>query len=110
VHSRRKFVAAAESDEFAQVALQQIGKFHALERDLLPLLSPVRMRRRSSRIGSGESNAAWQQRQAEPILAELKKWLEEQRTQTLPKLVLGQAVGYALNNYAALCRYLIRQQ
>jgi hypothetical protein len=28
-------------------------------------------------------------------LAELKKWLEEQRPQALPKSPLGQAVGHA---------------
>ena len=39
------------------------------------------------------------------MLAELKKWLEEQKGKVLPKSVLGQAVGYALNNWAALVRY-----
>src|SRR6185369_6692003 len=46
------------------------------------------------------------QRQAEPVLTELKKWLDEQRPKALPKSPLGQAVGYALNNWAALRRYL----
>jgi hypothetical protein len=39
-------------------------------------------------------------------LAALKEWLQEQRAKALPKSVLGQAVGYALNNGEALERYL----
>ena len=46
------------------------------------------------------------QRQAEPILVELKRWLDEQRPQALPKSPLGQAIGYALNHWEALQRYL----
>jgi hypothetical protein len=40
------------------------------------------------------------------ILAELKRWLDEQRPKALPKTPLGQAIGYALNNWKALGRYL----
>jgi hypothetical protein len=36
------------------------------------------------------------------VLAGLKKWLDEQRPQGLPKASVGQAIGYALNNWAAL--------
>src|SRR5262249_52443930 len=45
-------------------------------------------------------------RQAEPVLTELKGWLDEQRPKALPKSPLGQAIGYALNNWEALERYL----
>jgi hypothetical protein len=40
------------------------------------------------------------------VLDALKRWLEEQRPQALPKSALGQAVGYALNHWEALGRYL----
>jgi hypothetical protein len=33
-----------------------------------------------------------------PVLAEMKKWLDDQRPKTLPKSQLGTALGYALNN------------
>ena len=36
----------------------------------------------------------------------MKKWLDEERPRALPKSALGQALGYALNNWAALARYL----
>ena len=61
----------------------------------------------SSSVGSGKSNAGRRgSEQAEPVLDELKKWLDEQTAEALPKSPLGQAIGYALNNWAALERYL----
>src|SRR5262249_32579443 len=36
----------------------------------------------------------------------LKRWLEGERPRALPKSALAQAIGYALNNWAALARYL----
>src|SRR5207244_1735405 len=103
-HARRKFVAAAEGkDERGNEAVKRIGQLYAIERDLPKLLGP------------GEGAAARRQREDErrdarqsqggPVLVELKKWLEEQRPQALPKSVLGQALGYALNNWEALARY-----
>ena len=38
----------------------------------------------------------------------LKQWLDEEKPSALPKSALGQAIGYALNNWEALCRYLER--
>jgi transposase len=107
-HARRKFVAAAEGgDEGARAALERIGQLYAIERELPPLLPPAddpaaQLRRRQRE----EQRRALRQARAEPVLAELKKWLDEQRPQALPKSSLGQAIGYALNNWAALGRYL----
>jgi transposase len=107
-HARRKFVAAAEGgDERAQVALGWIGELYAIERELPPLLPPAddpagQLQRRQRE----EQRRALRQARAEPVLAALKKWLDEQRPQALPKSSLGQAIGYALNNWAALGRYL----
>jgi transposase len=107
-HARRKFVAAAEArDERAEAALGLIRRLYAVERDLPPLLPPsddpvaTEPRRRRE-----EQRREARQRHAGPILAELKGWLEEQRPRALPKSPLGQAVGYALNHWEALGRYL----
>jgi transposase len=107
-HARRKFVAASESkDERAEAALALIRRLYAIERDLPPLVSPsddataTEHRRRRE-----EQRREIRQRQAEPILVELKTWLDEQRPKALPKSPLGQAIGYALNHWAALRRYL----
>jgi len=107
-HARRKFVAATDAkDERAETALALIRRLYAIERDLPPLLSPaddpvaIEQRRRRE-----EQRRDVRQRQAEPILIELKRWLDEQRPQALPKSPLGQAIGYALNHWKALQRYL----
>jgi transposase len=107
-HARRKFVAAVEAgDERGNQALEWIRQLYALERDLPPLLSPsddaVAQDQRRQRE---EQRRRWRVQQAEPVLAALKQWLDEQRPPTLPKSVLGQALGYALNNWSALGRYL----
>jgi len=107
-HARRKFVAATDAkDERAETALALIRRLYAIERDLPPLMSPaddpvaIEQRRRRE-----EQRRDVRQRQAEPILIELKRWLDEQRPQALPKSPLGQAIGYALNHWKALQRYL----
>jgi transposase len=107
-HARRKFVAAAEGgEECATVAVGLIGKLYAIERELPPLLppatEPLAERQRQQRE---EQRRQLRQRQAEPVLAELKQWLDEQRPGALPKSALGQAIGYALNHWQALRRYL----
>jgi transposase len=109
-HARRKFVAAAEAkDERAEAALVLIRKLYAIERELPPLLppsdDPLAIEQRRQRE---EQRRQRRQQHAEPILVELKTWLSEQRPKALPKSPLGQAVGYALNNWAALRRYLER--
>ena len=107
-HARRKFVAAAEGgDARADLALERIRRLYAIERDLPLLLPPTEdagmseLRRRRE-----EQRRQRRQQRAEPILAELKKWLDEERSRALPKSLLGKAVGYALNNWEALRRYL----
>jgi hypothetical protein len=107
-HARRKFVAASESnDERAEVALGLIRRLYAVERDLPPLLAPAEdppgIEQRRLRE---EQRRDLRRRQAEPVLTELKGWLDEQRPKALPKSPLGQAIGYALNNWDALERYL----
>jgi transposase len=107
-HARRKFVVASEAkDERAEVALGLIRQLYALERELPPLLppsgDPVAQEQRRQRE---EQRRCWRQQQAAPVLVQLKQWLQEHRPQALPKSALGQAIGYALNNWEALCRYL----
>src|SRR5262245_32852869 len=107
-HARRKFVAAVEGgDRRADVALEHIRRLYAIERDLPLLLPPSEDARDwEQRRQREEQRRHLRQRQAEPILAELKRWLDEERPRALPKSALGQALGYALNNWAALARYL----
>jgi transposase len=107
-HARRKFVAAAAGgDERAKVAVELIGQLYAIERELPPLLEPTDdPLTQPLRRAREEQRRVLRQQQAEPVLARLQQWLDEQRPQALPKSVLGQAITYALNNWKALCRYL----
>jgi transposase len=107
-HARRKFIAAADGgDERANGALELIRSLFAIERTLPPLLwpsdDPAAMARRRQRE---EQRRQTRQCEAEPVLTELTKWLDEQRPLALPKSPLGTAIGYASNNWAALKRYL----
>jgi transposase len=107
-HARRKFVAALDGGETrAQVALDHIRQLYVIERQLPALLPPtdasVSAEQRRQRE---EQRRQSRQRQATPVLAELKQWLDAERPQALPKSALGQALGYAWNNWAALERYL----
>jgi transposase len=107
-HARRKFTAAADAgDQRAQQALEWIGKLYTIERHLPPLLLPSDdAAEQQQRRQREEQRRQMRQQQATPVLQELKKWLDEQRPRALPKTPLGQAIGYALNNWEALQRYL----
>jgi len=107
-HARRKFVAAAEGgDDSANAAVEWIRQLYVIERELSPLLPPTDdLLSQQQRRQREEQRRQTRQQRAEPVLAELKKWLDEQRPKVLPKTPMGQAVGYALNNWTALNRYL----
>lgn len=109
-HARRKFVAAVEAgDERGNTALEWIRQLYAIERELPPLLppsdDPAAVAQRWQRE---EQRRLARQQQAEPVLLALKRWLDAQRPQALPKSPLSQAIGYALNHWDALQRYLER--
>jgi hypothetical protein len=100
-------VAVEVGDERGNAALEWIRRLYAIERELPPLLPPsddsqVVARRRQRE----EQRQASRQQQAEPVLLGLKQWLDEQRPQALPKSPLGAAIGYPLNHWEALRRYL----
>jgi transposase len=107
-HARRKFVAALEAKaETAQQALDLIGKLYEIERQLPALLAPSTDEKEQKECRQREEQRQQiRQQQAEPVLEELKRWLEGAARQALPKSVLGKAVGYAQNNWEALKRYL----
>jgi transposase len=104
----RQFVAAAAAnDERAEAALRRLRQLYAIERDWPPLLppadDPVAIQHRRQRE---EQRRQQRQQQAEPVLAELKQWLDEHRAVAVAKSPLGVALGHALNHGAALGRYL----
>ncbi len=93
-HARRKFEAAQDNDpdranhalvEFQKLyAIEQHGKEHQLVPDQIKAL---------------------RQQDAKPILDELKRWMEDQYTQVLPKSAIGKAITYSLKLWPQLTAY-----
>jgi transposase len=93
-HARRKFYEARSSD--AVGSHQALGYYHQL----------YELERSAQRLDFSESQRLQMRHDlALPILKQFQEWLERQRRQALPKSPLGEAVGYALNNWSALVRY-----
>jgi hypothetical protein len=91
-HARRKFYEARGSDALrSHQALAYYRQLYELERQAKDFNDAQRLQMR--------------QDLAVPILGQFHKWLEAQRPEVLPKSPMGEALGYALNNWAALVRY-----
>jgi transposase len=91
-HARRKFYEARGSDALrAHQALAYYRQLYELERAAKDFSDEQRLQMRKDLVV--------------PILGQFHTWLEAQRPQVLPKSLMGEAIGYALNNWAALVRY-----
>jgi transposase len=95
-HARRRFVdAQASAPEEAAEALAYFRKLYQVERELAGRFATDddagRQRYRSARTAA--------------VRDEFHSWLLRKREQVLPKSPLGDAIGYALSNWAALMRY-----
>jgi transposase len=91
-HCRRKFHDAKESEPVAaHQALAFIRQLYAVEAKAKGLGDAARLAMRKA--------------ESDPVLEKLHEWLLEQQKQALPKSPIGQAIGYALNQWQALCRY-----
>ncbi len=96
-HARRKFFEIAEAAPkdtriAAHEALDWIGRLYAIERAIAEE-PPDKIR-------------TLRQAQSAPVLGELRIWLEGTLRTILPRSPTAGAIGYALNNWAALIRYL----
>ena len=91
-HARRKFFEAKETNlALGMESLARIGLLYEVEEQAKEM--------------SAEDRRALRQERAVPLLTSMKTWLDQQAGNVLPKSPMGEAVGYALNNWTALCRY-----
>jgi transposase len=91
-HARRKFYEARGTDALrSHQALAYYGQLYELERSAKDFSDAQRLQMR--------------QELSLPILEKFHQWLEAQRPQVLPKSPMAVALGYALNQWAALQRY-----
>jgi transposase len=92
-HARRKFDEAKSSPP--RLAAEALGFFQQLydledrARDFTPA-----------------ARQALRQAEAVPLLAKLRAWADEQAAHTLPKLKIGEALGYLNNQWEALTNYV----
>jgi transposase len=94
-HSRRHFHQALDTDSARMGAvLAHIALLYKIEKHA-----------RRSGI-AGEDLRLLRQQASRPLLDKLHQFLETIREEVLPRSPAGQAVAYALKNWAALTRYL----
>jgi transposase len=101
-HARRKFYDAQATDpERSLYALGVVRRLYQVEGQ-----AEAEAERRGLSLEEGWTVRLWRrQEQAVPLLTSLCQWLGEQRGQVLPKSPIGEAIGYALNQWPALVRY-----
>jgi transposase len=93
-HARRHFHRAIDTDSARMGAvLAYIAQLYAVEK-------------RARRCGvQGDALRLLREHAAQPVLEKLHEYLIKIRDEVLPKSEAGQAVSYALKNWAALTRY-----
>jgi transposase len=93
-HTRRYFYEAQTSDVCrATVVLAYVGLLYKVEREA------------RDRKLNADHRLALRQAKSRPILDDLKKYLETEKLNVLPKSPMGDAIDYALKNWEALLRY-----
>jgi transposase len=98
-HTRRKFHESRETDPArAHAAIAMIRLLYKVEEEARDLSSDERTGKPACR--------ALRQERSKPRLEQIKEWLEKEQITALPKSPIGQAIGYALNNWTALTRYV----
>ena len=93
-HVRRKFFEASRGVPEAEIALDLIRAIYVVEHEA-----------RERGIAGSAEHLALRQARTRPLLAQLFRWLRQQRGRHLPKGPMGKAIGYALRNHRALTRF-----
>jgi transposase len=102
-HARRYFVEAFDASfkkGSAGEIIEKIGKIYGEEKTL--------RKKYFGETGNGDSFsfAAERRMNVEPLLDDIKAWLDAKAIEVLPSSALGKAVAYSLNIWSALIRYL----
>jgi hypothetical protein len=93
-HVRRKFFEAKTTDESRSHAmLGMIRCLYLSEREV-------------AKLADETAKVHYRQAHARPVLTQIDTWLKQNKDQVLPKSPMGEAIGYALNNWLALNRYI----
>jgi transposase len=93
-HARRKYFDAQSSDIMRSMVM--LAYMH--------LLYDIEREARDKELDA-TARLALRQARSQPILDDIKAYLERERRQVLPKSPIGQAIAYTLSNWDALVRY-----
>jgi len=94
-HARRYFVESRQTDhERSEWMLSHIQKLYHVERQA-----------RENDL-SFDRRYRLRQKEAVPILKSIKEWLDKESIKVLPRSVMGKAIGYMLNQWSKLEKYV----
>jgi hypothetical protein len=94
-HGRRYFEKAVQNDsKRASYALEQIQLLYKMER------------KAKEQAITNEVLKRYRQLYAKPILQHLKKWMEKQASEVLPKSLMGKAITYNLHLWENISKYV----
>ena len=107
-HARRKFFDARETDGArAAQMLEFARRLYAVEDEAKAKVADLlKHKPDASTDERHEVVRALRQEKGGPILAEVRAWLDREGQIVLPRSPMAQAIGYALNQWDALCRYV----
>lgn len=92
-HARRRFYDARTSDpERALTAIGFIHQLYAVDDETRAMPLDERTKERAARAG--------------PVLTAFKAWLDKEALLTLPRSPIGEAIGYARNQWVPLTRFV----
>ena len=95
-HSRRKFHEAKDkAPKLVQHVLGEILKIYEVEYDAA-----------AADVLGTEQHLAMRQISSKPLLEGLRKYLEKEQPNHLPKGPVGKAIGYFINNWSAMSLFL----
>jgi len=102
-HGRRRFFNARETDSLRSAqALEMIQQLYKVEDEAAKAIAAMPD---ATPDQADEVRRELRQRKSVPVLQKIKAWLDEQAKLVLPRSPMAEAIGYALNQWGALCVY-----
>jgi transposase len=102
-HMRRKFFDARQTDSVRSAQmLEMVRQLYAVEDEAAKLIAA---QPEVTGAQADEVRRDLRQRKSVPVLEKIKAWLDEQAKLVLPRSPIADAIGYALNQWDALCIY-----
>ena len=106
-HARRKFFDAKETDgRRAAEMLTMVARLYSVEDEAKAKIAELLKSNPMATIDEHHAIIrASRQEKSQPILTQIKAWLDGEKEIVLPRSPMAQAIQYTLNQWDALCRY-----